>query len=274
MNFRTSFEHVGGFDVDLRLTFNEVPEEYDRLRPVYPDELSSDLIAYSLLDATKKGLEIGIGSGQATLPYLKTGCELWAVEIGDRLAQCSREKFAWCERFKVFNQDFESALFDQNSFDLIYSASAFHWIKPDIGFPKVHRLLKKGGVFAWISVQPAPAHRHVYDELQKVYQKYNRYFGGKKPEFDRSKEVHRIQRERTRKFKQYGFVEIVDRLYHGARILDARDYAALCGTYSDHRAIPEVDRVPLLGEIEDTVNRCGGGFAFVDTFLLCMGRKP
>lgn len=48
--------------MDLRLTFNEVPAEYDRLRPLYPDMLSADLIAYSGLDATKKVLEIGIGA--------------------------------------------------------------------------------------------------------------------------------------------------------------------------------------------------------------------
>lgn len=259
--------------MDLRLTFNEVSEEYGRLRPHYPDALSSDLIVYSMLDATKKALEIGIGAGQATLPFLKTGCELYAVEIGDQLARYSREKFASYEHFKVLNQDFESVLLNENSFDLIYSASAFHWIKPEIGFPKVNRLLKRGGVFAWISVQPAPAYRRMHDELEKVYAKYSRYFGGDKPEFDRSPDVKRNQSYRVNAFRQYGFIEIVDKLYHGTRTLNASDYATLCGTYSDHRAIPEVDRIPFLSEIEDAVNRCGGEFTFADTFLLCMGRK-
>ena len=260
--------------MDLRLTFNEVSEEYGRLRPHYPDALSSDLIAYSMLDATKKALEIGIGAGQATLPFLKTGCELNAVEIGDKLARYSREKFASYKNFKVLNQDFESALLIEDSFDLIYSASAFHWIKPEIGFPKVCRLLKSGGVFAWFSVQPAPAHRHIHDELEKVYEKYRRYFGGDKPEFDRLPEAQRKQSDRVNAFRQYGFIEIVDKLYHGTRTLNASDYATLCSTYSDHRAIPEVDRIPFLQEIEDAVNRCGGEFTFADTFLLCMGRKP
>lgn len=39
--------------MDLRLSFNEVSEEYGRLRPQYPDVLSSDLITYSMLDATR-----------------------------------------------------------------------------------------------------------------------------------------------------------------------------------------------------------------------------
>jgi len=95
--------------MDLRLTFNEVPAEYDRLRPRYTDALFQDVIAFSALDATKKALEIGIGTGQATEPFLKTGCALTAVEIGDRLAEYSRKKFAAFERFQVITQDFESA---------------------------------------------------------------------------------------------------------------------------------------------------------------------
>jgi ubiquinone/menaquinone biosynthesis C-methylase UbiE len=259
--------------MNLCLTFNEVSNEYDRLRPRYPHELSADLIAYSRLNSTKKAIEIGIGAGQATLPFLNTGCELTAVEIGDKLAQRSREKFATYKHFKVFNQDFESILLDDDSFDLIYSASAFHWIKPEIGFPKVCRLLKSGGVFAWFSVQPAPAHRHIHDELEKVYEKYSRYFGGGKPEFDRLPEAQMKQSDRVNAFGQYGFTDIADKLYYGTRTVNASDYAALCSTYSDHRAIPEEDRIPFLQEIEDAVNRCGGEFTLADTFLLCMGRK-
>jgi ubiquinone/menaquinone biosynthesis C-methylase UbiE len=260
--------------MDLRLTFNEVTKDYDRLRPQYSDGLSADLIAYSGLDSMKKALEIGIGAGQATLPFLNTGCELTAVELGDKLAQHSREKFESYKRFSVINRDFESALFDDDSFDLIYSASAFHWIKPETGFPKVCRLLKSGGVFAWFSIQPAPAERHIHDEIEKVYEKYRRYFSGGKPEFDRLPEAHKKQSNRVNAFRQYGFTDIADKLYHGTRTLNAGDYAALCGTYSDHRAIPEADRIPFLQEIEDAVNRCGGEFTFADTFLLCMGRKP
>jgi ubiquinone/menaquinone biosynthesis C-methylase UbiE len=260
--------------MDLRLTFNEVSEEYGRLRPHYPDALSADVIAISMLDGAKKALEIGIGAGQATLPFLDTGCTLSAVEIGDQLARYSREKFASYEHFDVLNQDFESVSLDDDSFDLIYSASAFHWIKPEIGLPKVCRLLKNGGVFAWISVQPAPADRQMHDELENVYAKYSRYFSGEKLEFDRSAEVHKKQAMRIDALRQYGFIEIVDKLYHGTRTLNASDYATLCSTYSDHRAIPEADRVPFLSEIEDAVNRCGGTFTFADTYLLCMGRKP
>ena len=260
--------------MDLRLTFNEVPVEYDNLRPQYTDDLFTDIIQFSFLDKTKKALEIGIGTGQATLPFLKTGCKLTAIEIGNKLAQYSREKFSEYEEFKVINQDFESASLEENSYDLIYSASAFHWIPPEIGLPKVYQLLKSGGVFVWFSVQPAPSQEQIHNELQNVYEDYNHYFKGGKLQFNRHQEALDKQQYRVNAFKQYGFVEIIDKLYSGSRSLNASDYATLCSTYSDHRAIPEEERIIFLQKIEDVINRCGGEFTFTDTFLLCMGKKP
>lgn len=81
--------------MDLRLTFNMDAQSYDRFRPRYTAELFEDVvIGYSNIDENATALEIGIGTGQATLPFLKTGCAVTAIEIGGRLAQFYREKFS------------------------------------------------------------------------------------------------------------------------------------------------------------------------------------
>ncbi|MCL2885114.1 MAG: class I SAM-dependent methyltransferase [Oscillospiraceae bacterium] len=261
--------------MDLRLTFNEDPENYNRFRPTYTEKLFEDVIRFSDLSSSSAALEIGIGTGQATLPFLKTDCKITAIELGDRLAQFTRKKFADYKNLDVITQDFESAPLDENAYDLIYSATAFHWIPPEIGLPKVHRLLKSGGVFAWFSLQPAPAPECavVHEEIEKVYEKYNRYFSGEKPEIDQRRQNEEKLLARVNAFKQYGFVDIQDKLYHGSRIYNSSDYVALYSTYSDHKAIPECDRIPFLEEIGKAIDRCGGKFTFADTMLLCMGRK-
>ena len=255
--------------MDLRLTFNEVPAEYDRLRPRHTDALFRDIIHFSALDATKKALEIGIGTGQATLPFLQTGCTLTAVEIGDQLAEYSRKKFAAFERFQVITQDFESVALEENSFDLVYSASAFHWIPPEIGLPKVYKLLKPGGVFAWISLHPSYAQEHIHKEIQKIYKEY----GFSTITFDRLPEARKKLLDRRKAFEEYGFVGIEDNLYYGTRTLNASDYATLQSTTSDHRAMPGEERTALLQKLEDAVNRCGGEFTYADAYLLCMGKR-
>lgn len=264
--------------MDLRLTFNENASNYDKYRPTYPDEMYKDIIGFSGLDDGKKALEIGIGTGQATLPFLKIGCIVTAIEIGDKLAKFTREKFKDDKNFEVINQDFESVQLDGNHYDLVYSASAFHWIPQEIGLPKVYRILKSGGVFAWFSNQPAPSeeHVHIHEELQKIYRRHSQFFKNEPVPSPEAKR-HQAERKRLDRFnalKQYGFTDVITKLYYGTRTLNAEDYSKLIGTYSDHMAMPDDIRIPFLNEIADTIEHCGGRFTLSDTVILGMGRKP
>ena len=65
-----------------RAIFDEVPELYDRVRPGYPAQLFEDVVGLSGIGARARVLEIGPGTGQATLPLAQRGYELTAVELG------------------------------------------------------------------------------------------------------------------------------------------------------------------------------------------------
>ena len=66
----------------LGWTFDTVASTYEKFRPGYVDELYKMIFDYITLDESSDAVEVGIGSGQATLPILKTGCSLTAVEYG------------------------------------------------------------------------------------------------------------------------------------------------------------------------------------------------
>src|SRR5437588_12952784 len=74
----------------LRATFEEVPELYDRARPLYPAELFDDLVSFAGLEAGSQVLEIGCGTGQATLPLAERGFDIVGVELGTGLAAVTR----------------------------------------------------------------------------------------------------------------------------------------------------------------------------------------
>jgi tRNA A58 N-methylase Trm61 len=105
--------------MDLRLTFNEDVLNYDKMRPTYVKDLYDDVIQFSNLDINKRVLEIGIGTGQATLPFLNSGCKVTAVELGKDLAEFSKEKFSKYNNFEIINNDFESVDLRNSPFDLI-----------------------------------------------------------------------------------------------------------------------------------------------------------
>ena len=54
--------------LELRQTFNQAAERYDRARPTYPPALFDDLARLAGIGPGCRVLEIGCGTGQATVP--------------------------------------------------------------------------------------------------------------------------------------------------------------------------------------------------------------
>lgn len=109
----------------LEWTFNSHAEKYEKMRPGYVPKLYDDIFELINLNANSNVIEIGIGGGQATLPILKKGCKLTAVEYGDKLAQICCKKFKDYSNFSIVVDKFENSNFASNSYDLIFSASVF-----------------------------------------------------------------------------------------------------------------------------------------------------
>ena len=256
-------------------TFNTVADSYEKIRPGYPNELYQAMFAYAPTDASGSALEIGIGAGQATPPVLKTGCALTAVEYGDQLAQLCREKFSDHSRFSVITGKFEDAVLPEDSFDLVYSASAFHWVPEEIGYPGVLRILKPGGAFARFANHPYQAKDDpaLFEEIQNAYAEY--YYPYYKKEPRKLGEYTEEQAAaRAAIADRYGFTDTRYMLFHRVRTLSAAEYRMLIGTYSDHITMEESIRERFFDAIEETINRHGGTISIFDTIDLQMARKP
>lgn len=256
--------------MDLRFKFNEDEANYDRWRPTYTSALFDEIIRYADLNETKQALEIGIGTGQATMPILQTKCNLVAIELGEKLAQFSMKKFAACSNFQVINVPFENFLSDYNTFDLIYSATAFHWIPEEIGYAKTFNLLKSGGALAlfWNHAFVNRSDDLLHQEIRKVYNKY-------KPTDKQPVEFNEADCSKTVELlKNYGFINVYSKLFHQVRTFTAKEYVALLNTYSDHRSLVDNVKSGLENEIALAINSFGGKLHVYDTMDLYLARKP
>ncbi|MCM1237121.1 MAG: class I SAM-dependent methyltransferase [Ruminococcus flavefaciens] len=254
----------------LEWTFDTVAQQYEKLRPEYVPELYEDIFHYKKIDEKSHAIEVGIGGGQATLPVLKTGCQITAVEYGQNFSELCRQKFREFPGFSVVTSKFEDFSWESNSCDLVYSASAFHWVPEEVGYPKVFDMLKSGGAFARFANHPYKdkGREEIHQALQKIYDVYmpNSMEGREYDEKD--------AKERADIAKKYGFVEISYKLYHRMRTFCAKEYTALLGTYSDHMVIEEKTRKKFFAEIEDAINQFGGQITIYDTIDLQLARKP
>ena len=152
-------------------TFDTVASSYEKIRPGYPDELYRAVFAYRPIGPSSHAVEVGIGGGQATLPVLKTGCAVTAVEYGEQLAKVCREKFSGYPGFSALTGRFEQVTLPDDAYDLVYSASAFHWIPEEIGYTKVFQILKSGGAFTRFANHPfrAKDDPDLFGAINEVY---------------------------------------------------------------------------------------------------------
>jgi 16S rRNA A1518/A1519 N6-dimethyltransferase RsmA/KsgA/DIM1 with predicted DNA glycosylase/AP lyase activity len=75
----------------LRATFDGAALLYDEVRPGYPEELFDDVVSLSGIPAGGRILEVGCGTGQATVPFARRGYRILCVELGENLAAVARK---------------------------------------------------------------------------------------------------------------------------------------------------------------------------------------
>ncbi len=258
----------------LEWTFDTVAATYEKLRPGYVDELYQTIFDYIPIDENSSVVEVGSGGGQATAPMLKTGCCLTAVEYGRQFSERLRERFREYPDFSVVTDKFENVEFPDGAFDLVYSASAFHWIPEEIGYKKVFSMLKSGGAFARFANHPyrAKGNSALSEEIDAIYDEYYYTYHNKKR--DPLTEFTEAQaQERAKIAERYGFSDIRYALFYRERVFSAKEYTSLLGTYSDHIAMEKTVRTRFFSKIEEAINKHGGAITIYDTIDLQLARK-
>src|SRR5262249_22007022 len=125
----------------LRETFESAADLYDAARPEYPTELFDDLVSLAWLEPGARLLETGCVTGRETVPLLERGFRVVCVELGEQLAERARRNLAGLP-VTIDVAPFEQWDGQDESFDLVFAATAWHWVDPAIRFVKAHRLLR------------------------------------------------------------------------------------------------------------------------------------
>jgi len=255
--------------MDLRRTFDEDERNYEQIRPGYEDALYDAVFSYSGIGVESETLEIGIGTGQATLPFLNRGCRVTAVELGEKLAAFSRKKFADFERFALRHGDFMEVPLEAEQYDLVYAATAFHWLPPE-AHGKVWDLLKPGGTVALFWNRPFV--NKLDDPSNAASRKvYDIHRPGERPR--KTPWSMEDCEPRRQELLRAGFSDVEVHLFHRIRSLSTEQYIALINTYSDHRALPQETRQAFEQDMRKALEQVGGTIRIYDTMDLYLGRK-
>lgn len=150
---------------------------YEEIRPTYPEQLIEDIIHRTGLIPGDHLLEIGAGTGKATMPFAEKGFRIHAIEIGEEMADILKDK---CSDYP--NVTIEVVPFEEwkspsaQKYDIIYCAQAFHWLDLHTKYQKCHDLLKENGFLVLFWYQPSndtlPETLAIDEQVQKVIDQY------------------------------------------------------------------------------------------------------
>jgi SAM-dependent methyltransferase len=241
----------------LRDTFDEVPDLYDRVRPGYPEALFDDLVVLARLGPGSRVLEVGPGTGQATVPLATRGLRVTAVELGSRLAEVARRNLARFAAVDIVTAAFEDWPLPTEPFDAVVAATAFHWLDPAVRIGKVADALGPGGALAVISTHHvAGRDARFFDDVQRCYEAWmpDTPAGLRLPKATDVPHADRDELRRTGRFP-----EVVVRRYERDVTYTTREYLDLLLSYSGHRALVADAREALLACIGELIDGRFGG---------------
>lgn len=236
----------------LRRTFDTAADLYEAARPSYPDELFDNLVQLARLEPGDRLLEIGCATGKATRSMLDRGFSIVCVEMGVHLAERARRSLAGLP-VEIHVAPFEEWEGEPGAFDLVYAATAWHWIDPLVRYWKAHQLLREGGHLAfWSAGHAFPAgFDPFFSEIQEVYDEIGESHPGEWPP-PPPEEVPGEAAE----IEASGLFEGVSvRRFVWKTSYTPEEYIALLNTFSGHIAMEPGRREHLFREIRRRIGQ-------------------
>jgi SAM-dependent methyltransferase len=239
-----------------RYTFDQIATLYERARPNYPEQLFDDLFVLGDLGPGARVVEIGCGTGQASRPLARRGCRLACVELGESLADIARHNLAEFPQVDVTTASFETWQPPGVEFDMVFAASAWHWLAPSTRYGKAASLLKPGGLLALVTGGHAfpKDFDPFFTVIQSCYDAIGEGYGKRPPPAPEE-----IPDERQAIEGSGLFEHVLVRRYLWAVDYSADSYIDLLNTYSDHIAMSKSKRDRLYGGIRQRFRARQGG---------------
>jgi len=255
--------------------YKGIAATYDEIRPSYPEKLIKDIIAKTGIGLGNRLLEIGPGTGKATIQFAEKGFSVHGIELGEDMAAIFRNKCKQYEKVTVEVAPFEQWTGrDNEEYDMIYCAQAFHWLDPNLKYEKCHKLLKDSGYLVLFWYNPcdddSPKAKERQSKIDRIVDKYvSKYFV--KDESSQRREHDGVYKEdeRLKEIKNSGLFTLVEKIEYLEETRNSADeYLKIMKSVPAFAAIldglDDMSISNMNNEIKEVINGYGG---YVSSFL-------
>jgi SAM-dependent methyltransferase len=228
--------------------------QYDRYRPRYPPALFEHLLTQAHLTAGDPVVEIGAGTGLATLPLVERGLLVYAVEPAEELAALARSKVRG--RATLVSGRFEDCGLPPQV-RLVTSFNAWHWVEPRAGVERAARLLGSGDFLALVWTEVLSWGDPPFEDRLATI------FGSPWP-----KQMPHVEgsMEAVRSDLRFGDFRVFHHPF--GRLLDGPSYVAVTQTYGGERADQQYEALERV-----ITNEFGGSVTKVEDAVLYLSER-
>ncbi len=237
-------------------SFERIARTYDEARPGYPEELYDCIVSFGSLTLADRVLEVGVGTGKATVPLARRGFAILGIEPGNDLSNIARANLAAFPRVSIETARFEDWKNEHGAFGLALSAQAFHWLGSEVRLPRFADALRIGGTLALFGNAPSVADGALRVALDAVYERFASALGRRADAHGWYASAASPAFEELRASAR--FVDATFAAFDWQRPLSAAAYRSLLATYSDHSTLPTTEREALLDGVSSAIHEHGG----------------
>jgi SAM-dependent methyltransferase len=154
---------------DRKQWYSPAAIAYQQVRPRYPQALIDRVVEIAQLSADSRILEVGCGPAIATPAFAALNAAMVCIEPNPDFYQLAQQACRLYPKVELLNCAFEEWTVEPSQFDAVLAASSFHWIQPEIGYPKAAAALRPEGhlILLWNKeLQPA---YEIYQQLTPIY---------------------------------------------------------------------------------------------------------
>jgi SAM-dependent methyltransferase len=258
------------------VVFGEAVDLYDAVRPGYPAALVDDVLAAA---PPGPAVEVGAGTGKATVAFAARGLVVTCVEPDPRMAAALRRNVAGQPGVRVVVDTFERWRPDR-PYALLYSAQAWHWVDERRRTALAAAALAPGGTLAlfwntFLLADPA-LHAALADVdarhgMDVEHMPHGRLATEHAPE---------ISDDFAAEWPTLGlagddrFTDLRSRRYRRTLRWPTAQYVQLLTTTSHYRIVAPERRDAALADVAAAVDAHGGTMTVVADTDLALARRP
>ena len=231
-----------------RVAFGKNVSGYDSSRPDYLDWVFDKLVEQGSLAQDAATLEIGSGNGLATTKLVQSGVSpLTLIEPDERFASLLTPLMG--DKDTLLTETFEDATLAFASFDLVFIATAYHWLDPATRISKLAQVTKCDGFVAllWNVFQNLSLEDPFHEATKGLLSNLSHSPSGKPDTmpFALDREAREREFSESELFRVFSYHES-----HWSLSLKPKEVRSLFEGFSQIARLPSVKREGLLDEFE------------------------